>query len=132
MYLGDTSAWVDYLSPAPRAAGVQLRKLREKFTPVFITGIVMQEILQGVRDEATFEKYRLWLSALPLVQPIDPVATHAEAARLYARCRWRGITLRSAADCLIARLAVEYDLILLHNDKDYEKIARVEPRLKLA
>lgn len=132
MYLGDTSAWVDYLSRTPRAAGLKLRTLRERQTPVFLTGIVLQEILQGARNEAAFENYRHWLTLLPLVHPADPVATHTAAAQLYARLRWRGVTVRSAADCFIAQIAIEHDLTVLHDDSDYEKIAAVEPRLKLA
>jgi predicted nucleic acid-binding protein len=94
--------------------------------------IILQEILQGTRDAASFEKtsYRLGLERCFF--PQDPMQTYMEAGCLYARCRWQGITPRSGNDCLIARLAIEHDLILLHDDTDFEKIARVEPRLRLA
>jgi predicted nucleic acid-binding protein len=32
---------------------------------------------------------------------------------------------------MIAQLAIEHELILLHNDKDFEQIANVFPALKL-
>ena len=51
---------------------------------------------------------------------------------LYARCRWQGITIRSPNDCLIAACAVEAGEPLLHADRDFERIAAIEPRLRLA
>ena len=43
-----------------------------------------------------------------------------------------GVTVRSAIDCLIARVAIERELILLHDDRDLENVARVIPELMLA
>jgi predicted nucleic acid-binding protein len=40
-------------------------------------------------------------------------------------------TPRSPHDCLIACIAIEHGTPLLHDDKDFEAIARVEPRLLL-
>ena len=51
---------------------------------------------------------------------------------MYFDCRRAGITIRSAADCLIARVAVEHELMLLHDDRDFEKMAEVVPDLALA
>lgn len=107
-------------------------EIRRQKSPVSITGVILQEILQGVRDEVTFKRYRELFSVQHFVHPLNPVGTYADAAKLYARCRWRGVTPRSPTDCFIAQLAIEHDLTLLHDDADYEKIARIEPRLKLA
>ena len=38
---------------------------------------------------------------------------------------------RSPHDCLVARIALEHRASLLHDDRDFEVIAEVEPRLKL-
>jgi len=35
--------------------------------------------------------------------------------------------VRSAADCLIAQIALENELALLHSDRDFEAIAEVRP-----
>jgi len=58
--------------------------------------------------------------------------TYEAAADLYRRCRAAGVTVRSTIDYLIAQLAMEYNATLLHRDRDYERIAQVDPRLKLA
>ncbi|HEC26522.1 MAG TPA: PIN domain-containing protein, partial [Gammaproteobacteria bacterium] len=61
----------------------------------------------------------------------DPVQTYREAAMMYFKCRKKGIKIRSTNDCLIARIAIEYDLSLLHSDQDFTRLAEVVPELKL-
>jgi predicted nucleic acid-binding protein len=50
---------------------------------------------------------------------------------MYQSCRRAGKTPRSSNDCLIARIAVEHSLLLLHDDRDFETIAAVTPDLRL-
>lgn len=132
MYLVDTSVWIDGAADPPQRKGIVLADLFAKGYALFLSGVIFQEVLQGARDDLAFSRYRRLLGSRRFVHPLDPVGTYADAAQLYARCRWSGVTPRSAADCLIAQLAIEHDLILLHDDRDFEKIARIEPRLKLA
>ncbi|WP_339367618.1 PIN domain-containing protein [Picosynechococcus sp. NKBG042902] len=47
------------------------------------------------------------------------------AARIYYDLRRGGKTVRSTIDCCIAQLALSYDLVLLHQDRDFEIIKRV-------
>jgi predicted nucleic acid-binding protein len=47
------------------------------------------------------------------------------AARIYYDLRRRGLTVRSPIDCCIAQAALENDLLLIHNDRDFETIAQV-------
>lgn len=63
-----------------------------------------------------------------MVMP-DGLLTYAEAGALYARCRWRGYTPRSPHDCLIACIAVARRVPSLHDDRDFERIAEIEPAL---
>ena len=49
--LVDTSAWIEWLrATGSRADGILTLAL-ERGDSLFITGVVVQEILQGVRDE---------------------------------------------------------------------------------
>jgi hypothetical protein len=61
------------------------------------------------------------------VEPVDAVDALVAAARTWFDARRRGLTIRSAADCLIAQIALENDAFLLHDDDDFERIARVRP-----
>jgi predicted nucleic acid-binding protein len=56
---------------------------------------------------------------------------HAQAALLYARCRWQGLTVRNPIDCVVAACALEADLPLLARDDDFVHLQRIEPALQL-
>ena len=73
-----------------------------------------------------------YLGSQPFYHPRDPVESYREAALIYFRCRRAGVTVRSAIDCLIARIAIEHEVIVLHDDRDFENMAGVIPELILA
>ncbi len=54
------------------------------------------------------------------VQPTD----YDDAAALYRRCRRQGETVRRMMDCLIASVAIRAGATILHNDADFEVLAR--------
>ena len=88
---------------------------------------VIQEILQGFRDEQAFRVARDSLLAIPCVEsPLDQ-NLFLEAADLYRRARRSGFTVRSGVDCLIAACAIRNDLVVIHQDRDYSALARVSP-----
>ena len=131
MYLVDTSVWVDYLRGGNTP---QVRTLKELLAGEEIVGvgpIILQEILQGADSGERFEKWRKYFLGLCCYIPADPVESHVAAARLYQSCRRAGKTPRSSNDCLIARIAVEHELILLHDDRDFDSIAAVILDLRL-
>jgi predicted nucleic acid-binding protein len=41
------------------------------------------------------------------------------AAKIYRTLRRKGITIRNSVDCMIASVAIENDILLLHNDRDF-------------
>jgi len=131
MYLVDTSVWIDFLRGRNVPHVAALSSLLEGDEVIGVAPIIVQEILQGADSEARFEKWRRYFSDLFCYLPNDPEATHVSAAWLYLQCRRKGKTPRSSNDCLIARIAVEHDLMLLHNDRDFEAIGAVEPALRL-
>ena len=97
-----------------------------------LTGVTYQEVLQGVYSKGEFERVSEYLGSQTFYHPLDPVESYTEAARMYFDCRRAGITIRSSIDCLIARVAIEHGLMLLHDDRDFERISKVVPDLTLA
>ena len=132
MFLVDTSVWIDLFRQHDTGPVRMLRGLFEQRLPYGITGVIYQEVLQGARGNRDFDKLRDYLGTQRFYHPKESVWSYAEAARLYAHCRRQGITIRSTIDCLIARIAIEHELTLLHSDKDYICLAKIDPRLKLA
>lgn len=129
--LVDTSVWIDHLRGRVGAQVADLHRLLQGPRSVAIAPPILQEILQGANTREGFVRLRNHFAAIRCVIPADPVAIALEAARLYLECRLRGRTPRSSNDCLIACIAIEHGLMLLHNDRDFDAIAAVEPRLRL-
>lgn len=130
MYLVDTSVWVDYIRGRDGAHVTFLRDLLDNPLAVGITHLIYMEILQGARDAAAFDRLHSYFCGQTFYSFRDPTDGHAAAARIYMDCRRRGVTVRSTADCLIAACALESRKILLHHDRDFERIASVVPALK--
>jgi len=131
LILVDTSIWIDYLSRHPGAPSRRLDELVANGIPFALAPIILQEILQGARTPHEFRKLQRHLGSQHLLFPLHPIDTHIAAADIYYRCRHAGVTPRSSIDCLIARIAIEHDAPLLHNDADYNHIARVIPQLTI-
>jgi predicted nucleic acid-binding protein len=131
MYLVDTSVWVDYLRGEPTPEVLVLTDLLAGEEVVGVAPIILQEILQGADSIERFEKWRKYFENLLCYLPKEPVQSHVAAAKLYQTCRAAGKTPRSSNDCLIARIAIENQLILLHHDRDFDAIATVTEDLKL-
>jgi len=128
--LVDSTVWIDLLRARQTVPVARLRKLLE-LGDAAAAPVVAQEVLQGAVNPAAFAKLREYFSGIPLLGALRAVDLHIAAADLYARARWRAITPRSAHDCLIAAIAVEEGVPLLHDDRDFERLATVERRLKL-
>ncbi len=130
MVLVDTTVWLDLLRNVDTRPVARLKRLLATGDAA-IAPVILQELLQGASSPQAFERLRTHFTAIPMLAPRRDAATHVAAAALYARCRWQGITLRSPQDCLIAQLAIEHKVPLLHDDGDFESLARIEPKLKL-
>lgn len=124
--------WIDYLGGTETRATGRLSELLDSGVLFGITGVILQEVVQGVVSREEFEEVSEYLGSQTFYHPQDPVESYKEAARIYFDCRRAGITIRSATDCLIARVAIEHDLMLLHDDRDFEAMVGVVPDLTLA
>jgi predicted nucleic acid-binding protein len=121
LYLIDTSAWILHFS---KNAPFDLRDICSPEDRVLCLP-VYQEILQGVREEASFRAIQAILRMADFVENPLSMETYDEAISLYRRARRQGLTIRSSVDCLIAACALRHDLIVLHHDRDYEAIGKV-------
>ena len=127
MILVDTSVLIDLFAGRENRPTLRLRQLIQDSEPFYLAPPIIREVLQGARNEAEWRRLRLYLTSQMRVDVADRLASEVAAARIYFECRRRGLTVRSAADCLIAQIAIENDLALLHNDRDFEAIRKVRP-----
>ena len=129
--LVDSSVWIAFLRGESWLEVDLLTRALEREEPVWLAPPILQEILQGAESPDRFTRWGRVLGELPIVMEPDARAAARSAAHLYARCRWAGVTPRSANDCLIAIHAIGHDMPLLHRDRDFELIAGIEPKLIL-
>ena len=130
--IADSSAWIEFLRTTGSYANQVLREAIARRETVWIPDVVYQEVLQGAANPAHFVQLQRLLAMGTPWSSENGHETARHAAVLYARCRWHGITIRSPNDCLIAACAIEAEQPLLHADRDFERIASIEPKLKFA
>jgi predicted nucleic acid-binding protein len=128
--LVDSAVWIDLLRKRESVPVGRLRKLLE-LGEAAAAPVIAQEVLQGAANPRACAKLRNYFTGIPLLGTGRSVDRHIAAAELYAHARWQAITPRSPHDCLIAVTAIEEDVPLLHDDREFEQLATVEPRLKL-
>ena len=121
MTLVDTSVWIEVFR---KTKPLNLESV-VAFDDVVTCLPVVQEVLQGFRDENAFRVARDAMKALPTVESPLGLDVFSEAVDLYRRARRAGLTLRSSVDCLIAACAIRHDLQMLHRDRDFEALASV-------
>ena len=125
MILADTSVLIDLFTGRENEGVRAFREALQQGMPFGITSVIYLEILQGARTRKEFITLDEYLSTQRFFHPRDKLATYAGAAEIYFSCRKKGITIHSTIDCLIAQIAMEHDLFLVHNDNDFTAMAPV-------
>ncbi len=130
LVLIDTPLW----SLALRRASTDLNPRQQRLTAELgeliregraqLVGPVRQEILSGIRQQASFQKLRDYLRAFD--EPRLDVADYEEAARINNQCRSSGIA-GSSTDFLICAVAARRDWRIFTIDQDFSRYARVVP-----
>ena len=121
MILVDTSVWIEVFR-ARRP--IDLEAILD-FDDVVTCLPVIQEVLQGFRDERAYRAAREAMFSLPIVESPIGEEVYSEAIDLYRNARRSGLTIRSSVDCLIAACAIRHDLELMHRDRDYTALAEI-------
>lgn len=122
MILVDTSVWIDFLRGADTSQRRMLHSLIEGEEDICLAGIILTEILQGIRNDKGSSEVKRYLLEFPICNP-EGTATYIVAADIYRKCAGQGRSVGKTVDCLIAAVAMENDFMLLHNDRDFESIA---------
>lgn len=86
---------------------------------VVIGDYVLTEVLQGFRSDKEFQEAQITLLSFPCYD-IGGKAIAIRSAENYRYLRKKGITVRKTIDVMVATFCIENNLILLHNDKDFD------------
>jgi predicted nucleic acid-binding protein len=114
----DTSAWVEFFRrPASRAAETVDRLLKDD--AACVTGVVLAELLRGIRSADERAVLLEKLHALPFLDTTQQIWT--AAGTLAARLGERGVTL-PLTDIVIAAVAQAYDCRIYTTDAHFTRI----------
>ena len=127
MILVDTSVLIDFFKGAKNTGSRKFREILRQDIPFGISSVIFMEVLQGAGSDEEYHLIKTHLETQRFYHLKDPIASFARAAKIYMECRQRGIIVRSTIDCLIVQTVLEHNLFLLHNDGDFNKIARLFP-----
>ena len=124
MIIVDTSVWINVLKDK---TGKIVKAFRKKTGAdiILFSRFVQIELLQGAKNEFEFRRLDEYLATQYYLEATEQ--TWRQAARIYFDLRRSGITIRSTIDCCIACIAIEAQAVLLHQDRDFEKIAKISP-----
>jgi predicted nucleic acid-binding protein len=124
MHLVDTSVWVHALRPSGHPVIRGLLRPLILHGEVAVTEWVLLELMTGLRAAERKESLLQWF--VPIVRlPFDALWWE-DAWDLASRLRREGVT-PTAADCLIATVAIRHQSVLVHCDADFESIKSVVP-----
>ena len=124
-YLVDTSVWSlalrrDAPDSIPEVA--ELGRALEAGGEVFVTGLVLQELLQGFNKPKAYDQIIVYFESLPFIVPER--GDYIQAADLRNKCRRKGIQV-GTIDVLLAQLCIDREIEILNTDKDFLQIAKV-------
>ena len=128
--LVDTSIWSLALrrkSDIMNPEAVTLRTFIEQGEDIYLLGIILQEVLQGIRNPKDSYALKKYFEAFPLIGLAREDYVKAAELRNYLIKKGRQ---SNTIDALIASAAISYDCRLFTKDQDFEHIAK-HSKLKL-
>lgn len=123
MVVVDTTVWIDYLGGVHNAETEWLNLELER-QRLGLTDLILCEVLQGIRDEASFSRVQRELCKFEVFET-GGAELAVQAARNFRKLRQRGFTVRKTIDCWIATFCLREGHTLLHRDRDFDPFERV-------
>jgi predicted nucleic acid-binding protein len=122
MYLVDTSVWIHALRPRGNA------EIQARLKPLIVDGQtavtewILLELMTGLVKSEQPASLLKWLTPVPRL-PFNS-EWWDRAWDIAGRLRRHGMS-PSAADCLIATIAMEHQITLIHCDTDFEAMKSI-------
>ena len=131
MILVDTSVFIGYFKGIKNIPNDKMDYIIDNEIPYGICNYVYQELLQGSANKQEYDLLKENLISLPFYDLRYGKESYENAALMYMNCRKKGVTIRSTIDLLIAQIAIENDLFILHNDGDFTNLHKIHGNLKI-
>jgi len=122
MILVDSSVFIDYFNGKKNRHTEELDTLLGSEL-ILIGDYILAEVLQGFRSDKDFKVAKEIMQSFPCLNICngDIAIKSAENFRFLSA---KGITVRKTVDLILGTFCIENDIELLHNDRDFEPMAR--------
>lgn len=120
----DTSVWSEALrrkNTSLKSENTFLYHLIQNEENIFITGVIIQELLSGIKNEKMFMELKEILLNFEIIEP--DVEDYIQAASLQNKISAKGIQA-STVDLLLVSIAIRRNYYLLSFDKDFNYISK--------
>ena len=122
MIVVDTSVWIDFLNGRITSQVGRLDAVLGT-EEIIVGDLMLCEVLQGLDSERAARAVEALLRRFEIVS-MGGEAIAVAAAANFRSLRRRGITVRKTIDLLIGTWCIENRRPLLHNDSDFQPMAR--------
>ena len=129
MILIDTSVWIPFFNDDSSRAAFFVENTLLNHQGACINIIVEMEILQGIRDERSFQLTKNYLRSFQYYPALGR-EYYDFSIDIYRACRKKGVTIRRSLDCIIAANGIINGLTIAHQDRDFDHIKKVFPELR--
>lgn len=117
MILVDSSVWIDYFNGKDSREVNRLDAMLG-VEPVALGDLILTEVLQGFRDDSSYQTAKNVLQELTIYQLLGTERA-VRAAQCYRQLRKRGKTVRKTADVIIGSFCIDEKIPLLFSDRDF-------------
>ena len=117
----ESTVWIDHYDGTVTDQVLYLRRSAPK--DIETGDLVVMEVLRGLRRDASLTRIQANFARMTVHDMVEP-GIALQAGLNYRFLRTRGITVRSAIDCLIATYCIAHDVELLHSDRDFDGFER--------
>lgn len=117
----DTSVLISFFRGNSKFADILTTLLKNN--KALVTGLIIAELLQGIKNPKEEQKILSVIDAIPVVELTTDL--WIKAGQISSSLRRKGISL-PLTDVAIAVIALEYNLSILTLDKHFEKIEQVK------
>jgi predicted nucleic acid-binding protein len=118
----DSTVWIDFLNGRDVPHVRRFRNLLGT-AEIAIGDLMLCEILQGLSSEPEAARVEAYLRRFDIVAMVGSEIAVA-AARNFRLLRSRGVTIRRTIDLIIGTWCIANRAPLLHNDRDFDPMAR--------
>ena len=122
MVLVDTSVFISFFNGKNNSKTDLLKQLLLNCEDIAITGLIYQEVLQGIRTDKVFRELKGILDDFYYIN--TPESIYLESAQLFRKLQSNGVTIRKSIDITIAQSAINSKIPILEHDRDFTNIAK--------